>query len=462
VRVLARIVCWLVIAVAAFVGVVCVALIVGGDDGDARLGGAVILVLALGALAGAWAGLRAIKRHEATQPAVDLADLQRRLRAGEPVVLHPRTGRRVLLFAFAIVLTLGTVVFALAAPSVVVSVIAGLFAALFLFATIELTPGTGSLRIAPDGLTARTTLRRRHWAWNDIEHFQGYEIQSGYSTTRLVGFDRRALTPQRQGVWRTINRGMSGVDETLPDTYGLPHDALAELLGEARKRYATEHGMSESERADRALAAQVERIPQDRLPLVTAALALGCVAVFVSEASRFGLFPDADELLGAGGASGDAPWWTLLTANVLHGNPIHLVLNLVALIVLGWLLERELGWLRFGLLCLVAGVAAMGLAILIQPNAVTVGVSGVLFGIAGFALVRDTHRTRALGAVAWSIVPVGLIYTFLTPHVSIGAHLGGLLAGLAVGFLHARRVTERRTGGISDAWLPTSRRSPSG
>ena len=86
----------------------------------------------------------------------------------------------------------------------------------------------------------------------------------------------------------------------------------------------------------------------------------------------------------------------------------------------------------------------------------------MIFGIAGFALVRDTHRTRALGAVAWSIVPVGVIYTFLTPHVSIGAHVGGLLAGLALGDLHERRVTERPTGGIPDAWMPTSRRSPSG
>jgi membrane associated rhomboid family serine protease len=54
--------------------------------------------------------------------------------------------------------------------------------------------------------------------------------------------------------------------------------------------------------------------------------------------------------------------------------------------------------------------------------------------------VRDAHRTRALGAVAWATLPVGVIYTFLTPGISIGAHLGGLLAGLGFGWAMERRT----------------------
>jgi hypothetical protein len=66
--------------------------------------------------------------------------------------------------------------------------------------------------------------------WNDVEHFWAYEIQHQYVSTKHVGFDRRELTPQRQGLWKTVARGMSGVDRALPDTYGLPHDGLADLL----------------------------------------------------------------------------------------------------------------------------------------------------------------------------------------------------------------------------------------
>jgi membrane associated rhomboid family serine protease len=237
---------------------------------------------------------------------------------------------------------------------------------------------------------------------------------------------------------------MTGVDETLPDTYGLPHDGLAELLDEARERFATEHGISPSERADRALLAEAARVRQDRVPMVTGLLAVACIALFASEVQRYGVFPDVQELLDAGGVSQDAladgRWWTLLSANVLHANPIHLVLNLVALALIGTLLERELGWAHFGAVCLAGAAGAMGLAVLLQPATVVVGVSGVIFALAARALMRDPHRTRALGVVAWSIVPVGVIYTFLTPHVSIGAHLGGLLTGLALGYAFERRA----------------------
>lgn len=386
------------------------------------------------------------RRPEARSEA--LAAARDQVRGGEPVVLRPSPGRRLLLLAICLVLVAGSVVMLVTAPNVLAAIVTALFGIAMVYAALQLLSGRAWLRIAPDGLTVRTPLKTRRWAWNDVERFTAYEMHQQYTTTKHVGFDRRDLTPARQGIWTTMGRGMTGVDETLPDTYGLPHDGLAELLDEARDRYATERGMSASERADRALAAEAARVRQDRAPVVTVLLAIACIAVFASEVQHYGVFPDTQELLDAGGTSQDAladgRWWTLLTANVLHANPIHLVLNLVALGLVGTLLERELGWARFGALCLAGAVAAMGLAVLLQPAAAVVGVSGVIFAISARALMRDPYRTRALGAVAWSIVPVGVIYTFLSPHVSIGAHLGGLLTGLALGYALERRAPRGR------------------
>jgi membrane associated rhomboid family serine protease len=56
------------------------------------------------------------------------------------------------------------------------------------------------------------------------------------------------------------------------------------------------------------------------------------------------------------------------------------------------------------------------------------------------------HSTRILGTVAWATLPVSVIYTFLSPGISIGAHLGGLLAGLGFGW-----AMERRTQPIGSA-----------
>jgi membrane associated rhomboid family serine protease len=65
-------------------------------------------------------------------------------------------------------------------------------------------------------------------------------------------------------------------------------------------------------------------------------------------------------------------------------------------------------------------------------------VSGVIFAIIGWSVVRDRLSTRALGSAGWRALVAGLVYTFLVPHVSIGGHLGGLAAGLALAWAFER------------------------
>jgi membrane associated rhomboid family serine protease len=396
-------------------------------------------------------------------PSHALAEARERLRAGEPLVLRPSRRRWVGLLAVSVAATAVCGWALVDEPSVVMVVGVLLFGAGIIVAALQLVPGSASLRIAREGLLARAPMRSGKWSWNEVEHFRAYEADQ-YGTTKLVGFDLRDLTPDRQGVWKTIGRGVSGVDAALPDTYGMRAQDLATLLEEARERYATEHGMSASEHADRALAERGARVRQDRLPLVTALLGVACAVVYVLEATRYGVAPNSLELLEAGGTSSDAfaagRWWSLLTANVVHANLVHVVLNLIGLAVLGTLLEREVGWPRFALLCVTGGVAAMGLAVLLQPGPVVVGVSGVIFAIAGWAVLRDPHRSRALGTAAWGMLPVGVIYTLLAPNISVGAHVGGLLVGLACGYIFEHRLADhdRPASGLSRSPRTRARR----
>lgn len=376
-----------------------------------------------------------------------------RLERGEPVVLHPRRWRWALLLVFLGGLTWLCVMWLRAAPGVLPVAGILLFGLGGAVSITQFFPRWAHLRIGPDGLVLRHALRTTRWSWNDIEDFVVYEIHTQYNSSKLVGYNRRDLTPDRQSFWQTVTRGMSGVDGALPDTYGMRHDELAALLNEARARYATEHGPSPSLLADLELQREADAIPKNRLPVVTVALALTCLVVYVMLVDAYGPFPEAAELRAAGGASrealADGDWWTLLTANVLHATPWHLLLNLIALVLIGVLLEREVGWSRFAVLCAVAAVASMGLGVLLQIGAGVVGASGIVYGIAAWAVVRDLHRTRALGIVAWSILPIGLIYTFLVPGISIGAHIGGLLAGLAVGRRFERGRARRREPAIA-------------
>jgi membrane associated rhomboid family serine protease len=139
----------------------------------------------------------------------------------------------------------------------------------------------------------------------------------------------------------------------------------------------------------------------------------------------------------------DGEFWRLLTALFLHVGPLHLIVNLLGLYVIGPPLEQVLGTIRFGMCYLISGigstvgVAALTLTGILQP-ARLVGASGCIMGIvgvwAGF-LLRHRHtwqaRQRLLNILM--IIVVQVVFDVLTPQVSTSAHLCGLVAGFIIG-----------------------------
>ena len=129
----------------------------------------------------------------------------------------------------------------------------------------------------------------------------------------------------------------------------------------------------------------------------------------------------------AGLAHGE--WWRLLTAAFLHLGPLHLGMNMLALWWFGQPLEHALGRGRFLLLYVVSGLAGSAGALLLSPNEVTVGASGAIFGILGAALVLERQGSMVFGGQALTIIVINLVFTFSVGGISIGGHIGGLIAG---------------------------------
>ncbi len=125
----------------------------------------------------------------------------------------------------------------------------------------------------------------------------------------------------------------------------------------------------------------------------------------------------------------DGDWYRLITAAFLHYGPIHLAMNMLALWWIGRPLEAWLGPVRYLLLYLVAGLAGSAGALIANPQAVTVGASGAIFGILGAAIVLERQQTYVLGGSAITLLVVNLAFTFAVPGISIGGHLGGLAGG---------------------------------
>jgi membrane associated rhomboid family serine protease len=132
----------------------------------------------------------------------------------------------------------------------------------------------------------------------------------------------------------------------------------------------------------------------------------------------------------------DGEWWRVVTGGFLHAGILHLAMNMLLLYLLGTQLEPLLGRLRFFTLyvaCLVAGSFGV---LLVQPTSVTVGASGAIFGLMGAALAASRlapHRV-ALANIG-ALIVVNLLFTFAVPNISVGAHIGGLVAGMIVGAL---------------------------
>lgn len=130
--------------------------------------------------------------------------------------------------------------------------------------------------------------------------------------------------------------------------------------------------------------------------------------------------------------------WRLVTAGYLHGGVIHLLFNCYALSSLGPLIENSFGARKFFLIYSVTGVAAFATSALFRPGSLSIGASGALFGILGFAIVFGRFRSGASGrAIADQLMRylLFMVLLFLIPGIDNAAHVGGLVSGAALGLL---------------------------
>ena len=112
---------------------------------------------------------------------------------------------------------------------------------------------------------------------------------------------------------------------------------------------------------------------------------------------------------------------------------------MLALYVLGELLEPAVGRLRFGLIYFVSLLAGSFGALLLEPTAPTVGASGAVFGLMGAAFV--VMRNRGINPLESGLglwIGLNLLITFTIPNISIGGHIGGLVGGALAALLLVR------------------------
>lgn len=151
--------------------------------------------------------------------------------------------------------------------------------------------------------------------------------------------------------------------------------------------------------------------------------------------------------------------WTVVTSVYAHGSVSHLVANGIALVFVGFPLERETTTARFHAFFLLTGVLA-GLAevwfasvvgsmlpgIVAQVN--VLGASGAIFALLGYLLTSNRLTDRVVGSfevspraqlAVFAVVAAAITAVTAGQHVALVAHFTGLLLGLLAGRLHVLR-----------------------
>jgi len=132
-------------------------------------------------------------------------------------------------------------------------------------------------------------------------------------------------------------------------------------------------------------------------------------------------------------------WWRPLTAAFLHIGVVHLALNMLAVLVFGSELERQLGRWRFLAVYLVSALGgAASIQLFGDPLRPVAGASTAIYGLLGaFGVLMIVRREDIRGLL--TLLAINVFISFL-PGVSLLGHLGGLAAGVvATGILLAAR-----------------------
>jgi GlpG protein len=188
----------------------------------------------------------------------------------------------------------------------------------------------------------------------------------------------------------------------------------------------------------------VRRYREGSLPVrVTFGLVAACVVTAL--ATRLGDRGDVVQwfFIGLGGEPSlfflvrHGQIWRLVSPIFLHLTIIHFVFNMWWLVDLGSSIERRIGGGRLLGLVLVTGVLSNVCQYVIQGPAFG-GMSGVVYALVAYAFVRgrmDSTFGLAVppGAMIILLVWLGFGFTGQLGGVANYAHLGGLLAGAALG-----------------------------
>jgi rhomboid protease GluP len=138
-------------------------------------------------------------------------------------------------------------------------------------------------------------------------------------------------------------------------------------------------------------------------------------------------------------------YYQLFTSMFIHADIAHIVGNMLFLLIFGLRSEEMFSLPEYLSIYFLGGLTGNLLSLLLLPLAtISVGASGAIFAMFGASIIyaRRSFRQSIIGALIYAFF---LLFLSSAPGVNNFAHIGGLIAGLIIGYVLAtRRKPETR------------------
>jgi rhomboid protease GluP len=184
-------------------------------------------------------------------------------------------------------------------------------------------------------------------------------------------------------------------------------------------------------------------VPREGYYITPILISLNVVIFVLMVISGVGIMLPTSESLIAWGANFkpitlEGEWWRLITCCFVHIGILHLVMNMVALLYIGLLLEPFLGKTRFWCAYLLTGLASSLNSLWWHDLTVSAGASGAIFGMYGvfLALLSTNTIEKSVRKALFTSIGVFVVFNLMNGMkggVDNAAHIGGLVSGLLIG-----------------------------
>ena len=140
-------------------------------------------------------------------------------------------------------------------------------------------------------------------------------------------------------------------------------------------------------------------------------------------------------------------YWRFITYGFVHGDIIHLLMNMYALVNLGTMIENIVGHKKYALV-IILSIIDGGLLAHLSSSELVVGLSGGLYGLIGLLCViaykANWFSNPLIRASFMRTLFINLLISFM-PSVSMAGHIGGLIVGLLLGLIYSTPLHEKKS-----------------